>query len=190
MRRKQHVIRGLAVAVASLGSLVLVAACGGNATEVTQTVTETVAVTETVTVTEAESAAAPAIEPSPDALIGTVALEPAQQTKNGVTMSLTRLTGTPGSTHVDVRITNFTEKICFFSDYAAALTADGGQPDRFGETGLVALAKHANAATTYGWEREIPADTSVVRFVARAHCGSFTHGRHLLFDIETGVRPS
>jgi hypothetical protein len=53
MRRKQHLIRGLAVAVASLGSVVLAAACGGSTTEVTQapsaTVTPTAAAEPTST---------------------------------------------------------------------------------------------------------------------------------------------
>ena len=79
----------------------VVAGCGsGSDNEAAGTVTVTVAeeaVTETVTV-EAEPAAEPAVEPSPDALLGTVALEPARQTTNGVTMSLTRLVGAPGLT--------------------------------------------------------------------------------------------
>jgi hypothetical protein len=185
-------IRGLAVAVASLVSVVLVAACGGSTTEVTQTVTETLTVTETVTVTEEtdEPAAEPAVEPSPDALLGTVALEPVQQTKNGVTMSLTRLSGTPGLTQLDVRIANDTDKTCFFWDYPARLIADGVEQDRFGETNLLELAGHAAMPTTYRWEHEIPADTSEVRLDARAHCGSSTHGIHIQFDIETRVRRS
>ena len=56
MRRKQHMIRGLAVAVASLGSVVLVAACGGSTTEVTKAPTATVAPTATAEPTSTSEA--------------------------------------------------------------------------------------------------------------------------------------
>ena len=189
MRRTNLLLVGLLTAVG------LVAGCGGDSgNETAGTVTVTAAgevVTETVTVQAEPVLAQP---PHPHTIYAgeAVALEPAQQTKQGVTMLLTGLTVAPGWTRVHVSVANDTDKTCFFSDYDAVLIADG-ESDKYGSTNhgstdLRALERHAAVGVSYDWQREIPADTSAVRVVARCHCGSFTHGRHLLFDIETRLR--